>query len=198
MISSKRFYFYKTPWDLEQDLMAVWGTKDDIDRFLKVYVDGDGISWTEDAVHNHIQALADIHEIRCQVMWETFEGMCKAYGALKRGEDISDKQGEYEMSIDEMYERAREMAKDHADNKVKAKVKVSGVPYAVDLECDEDDLINALQARVRELEQALKDQTEAAAKIAETEGLGPVTMPSNGLSIRDRIAKKIRDMQETD
>lgn len=196
MISSRKFYLYKTPWDLEQEIMAAWSTKDDMDRFLELYVDSDSIKWTDDKVWNHIEAIMNVHELRCQKMYDTFEGLTKAWSAMKRGEDISEKQGEYEMSIEEMYERAREQAKDHA--KVKVKGKVSGVPYEVDVEGDPVEVIRSLRSRIKELEKALADTVEGAAKIAETEGLGPVTMPSNGMSIRDRIAKKIRDMQETD
>lgn len=167
----RKFIFYKYPADMEQDIMAAWGTKDDIDLFLKQYMDGE-IPMTEDDVWNILHGIQKMHELRCQRMWDTFEGLTKVFYKMQSGEKVEG-QGEFEPSWDGLPEWKGDPPAD-SEGKPKEDVK-------------------SLKVRINTLEGLLKERIEVAAKLAETAGL-EAAMTVGGPSFRDKIAKAIRDL----
>jgi hypothetical protein len=63
-------------FDLEQEILSVWGVKEDIKRLHWLMVDGPDGPLSEDQLSNMLMALENILELRCQVLWDTF---CKTY-----------------------------------------------------------------------------------------------------------------------
>lgn len=167
----RKFIFYKYPADLEQDIMSAWGTRDDIDLFLKQYMDGE-IPMTEDDVWNILHGIQKMHELRCQRMWDTFEGLTKVFHKMQSGEKVEG-QGEFEPAWDHLPEWKGDPPPASEDNV--------------------EESTEYLKARITALERLLKTRTEEAAKLAETAGLEP-SMTAGGLSFRDKIAKAIRDL----
>ena len=68
MMMSERF-------DLEQEILAVWGVKEDIKRLHWMLLDCTE-QMSENDLSNMLMALENIMELRCQVLWDTF---CKVY-----------------------------------------------------------------------------------------------------------------------
>jgi hypothetical protein len=63
-----------TRFDLEQTILAVWNTKDDIDLLLSRYLDGE-VPMTEDEVSNFLIGISALHQARCEKAFTTFEQM---------------------------------------------------------------------------------------------------------------------------
>ena len=63
-------------FELEQEILSVWGVKEDIKRLHWLMVDGAEGPLSEDELSNMLMALENILELRCQVLWDTF---CKTY-----------------------------------------------------------------------------------------------------------------------
>ena len=62
---------------LEEEIMNVWHTKDDLNAIAeRVYDDPDG-PMTEDEIGNVLIGLCELHEIRCKKLWRVFETMVK-------------------------------------------------------------------------------------------------------------------------
>ena len=59
--------------DLEDKIMSVWGTCEDIDTFLYRYQDSPAGDLTEDDITNTLLAIKALHEQRCQRLWDAFE-----------------------------------------------------------------------------------------------------------------------------
>lgn len=59
-------------FDLEQAILAMWSTKEDIDLLLEQYLDGPK-PMTEDEVSNFLIGLAAIHDARGQRAFSIFE-----------------------------------------------------------------------------------------------------------------------------
>lgn len=59
-------------FDLEQALLAMWSTKEDIDLLLERYLDSP-VPMTEDEVSNFLIGLAAIHDARSQRAFHIFE-----------------------------------------------------------------------------------------------------------------------------
>jgi hypothetical protein len=61
----------RTRFDLEQDIMAVWGVKEELEMFLTEYIDGKQVMG-EDDVWNYIHGIAMVSDLRSKRLWETF------------------------------------------------------------------------------------------------------------------------------
>ena len=59
--------------DLEDKIMSVWGTVEDIDTFLYRYLDSPAAEMTEDDIANTLLGIKALHEQRCQRLWDAFE-----------------------------------------------------------------------------------------------------------------------------
>lgn len=74
-------------FDLEQQIMAMWGTKEEIELFLEAYIDGPA-PMTEDQVHNTVYGIACLHDLKCDKAFRTFEKLLKALKQEKEDRDI--------------------------------------------------------------------------------------------------------------
>lgn len=74
-------------FDLEQQIMAVWGTKEDLELFLEAYIDGPA-PMTEDQVHNIVYGIVCMHELKCDKAFRTFEKLLKAIKQEREDRDI--------------------------------------------------------------------------------------------------------------
>jgi hypothetical protein len=71
-------------FDLEQQIMQLWNTKEDLDLFLEAYYDGPK-TMTQDDVHNIVYGIACMHDIKCDKAFRTFENLLKAYKEEREG-----------------------------------------------------------------------------------------------------------------
>lgn len=58
--------------DLEQAIMAVWATHEDLKLFAEQYYDGPR-EMTVDETFNHIEGVRCIFELRMNKLWDTYE-----------------------------------------------------------------------------------------------------------------------------
>ena len=64
-------------FSLEEQIMNVWQTKDDLDAITeRHYNDPDG-PMTEDEISNLLIGLSELHETRMKKLWRVFETMVK-------------------------------------------------------------------------------------------------------------------------
>jgi hypothetical protein len=59
-------------FDLEQKIMQIWSTKEDLMLFLKAYIDFPE-PMSEDDVMNTILGIASMHELRCQDLFNAYK-----------------------------------------------------------------------------------------------------------------------------
>ena len=59
--------------DLEDDIMSVWSTTDDIDTLLYRYLESSAGPLSEDDISNTLLGIKALHDQRCQRLWDTFE-----------------------------------------------------------------------------------------------------------------------------
>ena len=59
--------------DLEDKIMSVWSTADDIDTFLYRYLDSPAAPMSEDDIANTLLGIKTLHDQRCQRLWDAFE-----------------------------------------------------------------------------------------------------------------------------
>ena len=59
--------------DLEDKIMSVWSTADDIDTFLYRYLDSPAEPLSEDDISNTLIGIKTLHDQRCQKLWDAFE-----------------------------------------------------------------------------------------------------------------------------
>lgn len=64
-------------FDLEEDIMGVWNTENDLDTILYRILDSSDGPCSEDEIANMILGLKEIHKSRCLKLWDTFENMIK-------------------------------------------------------------------------------------------------------------------------
>ena len=74
-MKSKDIFNYR--FDLEQEILRVWGLKEDLELFHERYLDGP-TPMTEDAVSNTIAGLITMTDLRCEKAFNTFEKWCSA------------------------------------------------------------------------------------------------------------------------
>ena len=77
-------------FDLEQAIMQVWQTAEDLNLFLECHIDGEEMS--SDDVDNIILGLAKIHSLRCEKLWQVYKQTFKVdeYSAEKCSERLKD------------------------------------------------------------------------------------------------------------
>ena len=71
-------------FDLEQQIMSMWGTKEELELFLDAYIDGPA-EMTEDEVHNIVYGIACMHNLKSDKAFRTFEKLLKALREEKEG-----------------------------------------------------------------------------------------------------------------
>ena len=59
--------------DLEDKIMSVWSTADDIDTLLYRYLDSPAEQLSEDDISNTLIGIKTLHDQRCQKLWDSFE-----------------------------------------------------------------------------------------------------------------------------
>lgn len=59
-------------YDLEQTIMAAWGTKEDLELFVKKLVDDPQVM-SEDDIWNMVYGIACLHGARSEAMFEAYE-----------------------------------------------------------------------------------------------------------------------------
>ena len=64
--------------DLEDKIMSVWGTVEDIDTFLYRYLDSPAGELSEDDISNTLLGIKTLHDQRCQKLWDAFEEVLKS------------------------------------------------------------------------------------------------------------------------
>ena len=68
--------------DLEDKIMSVWGTCEDIDTFLYRYLDSPAGEMSEDDIANTLLGIKTLHDQRCQKLWDAFEEVVKSTSSL--------------------------------------------------------------------------------------------------------------------
>lgn len=165
-----RFVFYKYPVDLEDDLMSAWNTSNDLKLFLERFYNGPK-TMTVDEVYNIVSGIQEMHELRSQRAWDTFEGLTKTFYKLQKGEK-PEGSGEYEQD--------------------------DGLPeWKGDPPPKENPVseVDTLKAEIKRLKGLLEARVEEAATLAETAGL-EASMTVGGPSFREKIAKEIRKLKK--
>lgn len=61
----------KTAADLEQAIMALYQTSDDLDLYIRAHIDGP-VAFDEDKQMNIIHGLIDIHKLRCDAAMDLY------------------------------------------------------------------------------------------------------------------------------
>jgi hypothetical protein len=64
-------------FDLEQEILRIWGLREDIEIFLQKYMDGP-TPLSEDTVSNYLSSLMHMTELRCSKAFDTYEKYCAA------------------------------------------------------------------------------------------------------------------------
>ena len=64
--------------DLEDKIMSVWRTCEDIDTFLYRYLDSPAGVMSEDDISNTLLGIKTLHDQRCQKLWDAFEEVLKS------------------------------------------------------------------------------------------------------------------------
>jgi hypothetical protein len=72
---SKKIFEYR--FDLEQEILRVWGLKEDLELFHEKYLDSP-TPMSEDEVSNTIAGLITLTDLRCEKAFNTFEKWCSA------------------------------------------------------------------------------------------------------------------------
>ena len=76
-------------FNLEEEIMNVWQTKDDLDAIAERHYDDPDGPMTEDEIANVLIGLAELHETRCKKLWKVFETMIKEKGfSEKHDKDV--------------------------------------------------------------------------------------------------------------
>lgn len=74
-MTSKKIFDLR--FDMEQEILRVWGLKEDLELFHERYLDGP-TTMSEDEVSNIIAGLISMTDLRCQKAFDTFEKWCSA------------------------------------------------------------------------------------------------------------------------
>tara|TARA_R110002060_G_scaffold44835_1_gene56191 strand:- start:544 stop:900 length:357 start_codon:yes stop_codon:yes gene_type:complete len=64
--------------ELEDKVMGVWSTCEDIDTFLYRYLDSPAGEMSEDDIANTLLGIKTLHDQRCQKLWDAFEEVIKS------------------------------------------------------------------------------------------------------------------------
>lgn len=71
-------------FDLEQEILRMWGVKDDIELLIEKYMDNP-THLSEDEVSNYLMALANITDLRCSKAFSIFEDYAQKRWQEKKG-----------------------------------------------------------------------------------------------------------------
>ena len=69
-------------FNLEEEIMNVWHTKDDLDAITERFYDDPEGPMTEDEISNVLIGLVELHETRMRKLWRVFETMVKEDGFI--------------------------------------------------------------------------------------------------------------------
>ena len=96
----------RTRMHLEDDIMAAWGTKEDLEQFIRLLMDTPDVALDENDVMNYIDAIKTVHHLRMQSLMDTFSQVhhLDGYGTL---EDVAQYQQEREQAFEELEERTK-------------------------------------------------------------------------------------------
>jgi len=75
--------------DLEDKIMSVWSTADDIDTFLYRYLDSPAEPLSEDDIANTLLGIKTLHDQRCQKLWDAFGEVLKSNRDHRHGRQLS-------------------------------------------------------------------------------------------------------------
>jgi len=75
----------KDRFDLEEDIMAVWHTVDDLDVVIRSFYDGN-TELTYDNMFNVFYGIKELHDIKCNKLFNTFEIIVENEGFVKESE----------------------------------------------------------------------------------------------------------------
>tara|TARA_Y100000310_G_scaffold320022_1_gene375992 strand:- start:68 stop:385 length:318 start_codon:yes stop_codon:yes gene_type:complete len=64
--------------ELEDKIMSVWTTCEDVDTFLYRYLDSPAGDLSEDDIANTLLGIKTLHDQRCQKLWDAFEEVVKS------------------------------------------------------------------------------------------------------------------------
>ena len=64
-------------FNLEEEIMNVWQTRDDLDAVTERIIDDPAGPMTEDQTANVLIGLSELFETRCKKLWKVFETMVK-------------------------------------------------------------------------------------------------------------------------
>ena len=59
--------------ELEDKILSMWATADDIDTFLHRYLESPAGDMSEDDIANTFLGIKTLHDQRCQRLWDAFE-----------------------------------------------------------------------------------------------------------------------------
>ena len=59
--------------ELEDKILSMWATADDIDTFLHRYLESPAGDMSEDDIANTFLGIKTMHDQRCQKLWDSFE-----------------------------------------------------------------------------------------------------------------------------
>ena len=62
-----------TVHDLEDKILSMWATADDIDTFLHRYLESPAGDMSEDDIANTVLGIKTVHDRRGQKLWDAFE-----------------------------------------------------------------------------------------------------------------------------
>ena len=62
-------------FNLEEEIMNVWQTRDDLDAVTERIIDDPDGPMTEDQTANILIGLSELFETRCKKLWKVFETM---------------------------------------------------------------------------------------------------------------------------
>jgi len=70
----------KDRFDLEEEIMNIWQTKDDLVAITERHYDDPDGPMTDDELSNVLIGLSELHETRCRRLWTVFDNMVQENG----------------------------------------------------------------------------------------------------------------------
>jgi hypothetical protein len=64
-------------FNLEESIMSVWNTKDDLESITSRMMDDPDGPMSEDDIANVLIGLTELHDIRCKKLFNVFEAMLR-------------------------------------------------------------------------------------------------------------------------
>ena len=83
--------------ELEDKVMGVWATCEDIDTFLYRYLDSPAGDMSEDDIANTLLGIKALHEQRCQRLWDAFEEVIKS--TKEKGKEVERRGNKLKKSV---------------------------------------------------------------------------------------------------